>query len=631
MPELRPLKVAWILAVASVVLPGGFLYRDLSPVALFFLGGVLLWIFLRERQGDLRPLGVRDQILLLLPFLFWTILTLRLETLVVRFADLLLILAGVKFLGTRTPRDILQIYLLGLLLLVAAAVWRFDLLYGALFALETALLISGLLFLFAAQEGEKIPLALARRLAFLGVLTTLGVFVLTAFYFLFLPRPQYTLFSGPFGSTVRTGLSDRVAPGEIAALQEDPSVAFRVRWLSGPRPARPYFRVYVYGNYHRGVWTALRKGRGGGPRSLPGPRARVEILPQVETRALPVPGYPLEVETVRGPVAEPGPEGTVVLKREVLEPSLWRLTVVLTPFFPAESPPEDFLRVPRRIRLSLKRLAEGLRRSDPLETARAVEAFLRRNYTYTLSPGPPSGDPLLWFLFSSHRGHCEYFATAMVFLLRTLGIPARVVGGYAGGQWNPFGGYYLLREKDAHTWVEVWIQGKGWMPFDPTPASGFSPRPSPFRRWRLLWDYLQFRWYYWVVEYDFLKQMRLLRHLAGGLGHRPRLRLNPPRLRLPALVILLGPGLVAGVFLLRRRRFTPVERLLREFSRYGWPRRASETLGEYLERVSRERPDLSSELRTFCELYYQEVFGGQDTRAAQKELLSRILRRLRSR
>ncbi|WP_297055145.1 DUF3488 domain-containing protein, partial [Thermosulfurimonas sp.] len=243
MPELRPLKVAWILAVASVVLPGGFLYRDLSPVALFFLGGVLLWIFLRERQGDLRPLGVRDQILLLLPFLFWTILTLRLETLVVRFADLLLILAGVKFLGTRTPRDILQIYLLGLLLLVAAAVWRFDLLYGALFALETALLISGLLFLFAAQEGEKIPLALARRLAFLGVLTTLGVFVLTAFYFLFLPRPQCTLFSGPFGSTVRTGLSDRVAPGEIAALQEDPSVAFRVRWLSGLRPARPYFRV----------------------------------------------------------------------------------------------------------------------------------------------------------------------------------------------------------------------------------------------------------------------------------------------------------------------------------------------------------------------------------------------------
>ncbi len=621
MRELESLTPAWFLSLLALIPPVLFLLKEFPREALIFWTAGLLYLLFSLRKKTFRPLSLRAQLALILPYLTWVLLRLRLENLIRESLGLILVLSLVKILGPRTRRDLLQILLLALLLLVGAAVIRIDLLYAGVFLLETLILVTALIFLYAASEVPSLSPPFILRLSGLGVLLSAGILLLTVLYFLFLPRPRFTLFSAPFGAA-RTGLSEEVAPGRISALKEDPSVAFRVRWLSGPRPERPYFRVYVY-RYRRGIWRAIS-----GPRlsvkRIFGKAAEIEVLPQVETRGLPVPGYALSVKTLKGPRARPGPEGTVVLQSEVFEPALWRIRVLLGPEIPKERPPSDFLFLPEELSPELEALARKLRKKTALETARAVAAYLRRNYAYTLTPGKPRGDPIRWFLFVSRKGHCEYFATAMVFLLRAAGIPARVVGGYAGGEWNPLGGYFLLRERDAHTWVEVFVSGRGWLPFDPTPEAGGGVRTPSFSRLRLLWDYLQFKWYYWVVEYDFLKQRRIFRGLGNRARALSRSSLPRPDLRnLPGiLALLLGLFLFRGLIVrLRKGPERPVERLLILLERAGYPRLPAETLREYFERVAGGCPELSSPLKEFLELYYREAFGCEDTREKQELVL----------
>src|SRR5205814_543603 len=105
------------------------------------------------------------------------------------------------------------------------------------------------------------------------------------------------------------------------------------------------------------------------------------------------------------------------------------------------------------------------------ERARAIESHLQRDYGYTLElPKQTVPDPLAYFLFSRKKGHCEYFASAMAVMLRTVGIPSRLATGFQSGMYNPLSDLWVVRASDAHSWVEAWIPGYGWATFDPTPA-----------------------------------------------------------------------------------------------------------------------------------------------------------------
>jgi transglutaminase-like putative cysteine protease len=117
--------------------------------------------------------------------------------------------------------------------------------------------------------------------------------------------------------------------------------------------------------------------------------------------------------------------------------------------------------------------------TNPYDKAAAIESYLRTNYTYTLTPNdPPTGsDPMDYFLFKTKQGYCEYFASAMGDLLRSLGIPTRLVNGYGPGTWDEHGGKYVVKESDAHTWVEVYFPAYGWIPFEPTADGSYFPIP----------------------------------------------------------------------------------------------------------------------------------------------------------
>jgi hypothetical protein len=155
-----------------------------------------------------------------------------------------------------------------------------------------------------------------------------------------------------------------------------------------------------------------------------------------------------------------------------------------------------------------------------LERARAVESRLRANYIYTLEmPSRKSADPLADFLFTRRRGFCEYFASAMAVMLRSVGVPARIATGFQSGLYNPITGLWVIRASDAHAWVEAWIPGNGWTTFDPTPPDPNGHSAGLLAEMNLYLDAAGTFWQEWVVAYDPRRQGSLADRLEQGAGH----------------------------------------------------------------------------------------------------------------
>jgi transglutaminase-like putative cysteine protease len=183
---------------------------------------------------------------------------------------------------------------------------------------------------------------------------------------------------------------------------------------------------------------------------------------------------------------------------------------------PAEYPSEIrlvYLRLPHQLDPQVSDLARRITASasNNYERAAALQSYLRNNFRYTLDPPAiEPDDPVGSFLFRSKSGYCEYFAAAMAVMLRTLGVPSRLVNGFQTGAYNRIGKDFVVRARDAHSWVEVYFTGYGWVPFDPTPSD---PHPVLPGEWDDYVDAAGLFWSEWVVNYDFSHQVRLAREV----------------------------------------------------------------------------------------------------------------------
>ena len=166
---------------------------------------------------------------------------------------------------------------------------------------------------------------------------------------------------------------------------------------------------------------------------------------------------------------------------------------------------ETYLRLPEHgIDRRIPQLASQVTRSAKTDYDRAtvIENYLRTRFGYTLQlPQREVKDPIANFLFERKQGHCEYFASSMAVMLRTLGIPSRVVNGFRSDEFNDITGSYVVRAKDAHSWVEAYFPGYGWQTFDPTPASS-GGTPHGWGRFALYMDAAASFWRDWVIAYD---------------------------------------------------------------------------------------------------------------------------------
>ena len=277
----------------------------------------------------------------------------------------------------------------------------------------------------------------------------------------------------------------------------------------------------------------------------------------------------------------------------------------------------------------------------PFGKARAIEQRLRLDYRYSLNLRP-RGNFIESFLFDVPEGHCEYFATSMVMLLRSIGIPARIVNGFYSAEWNNIALAFTVRQRDAHSWVEVYFDNYGWMTFEPTPAEGIA-RPSnvPYLQQSLgrLADALKVRWYRYMIDYSFTDQMGIIRSVLTA-AHRVRSFMDDIRVRdadspwrlrgegidagLMTRVVVIIAITTAGVGLVallrgyrrpaRRRRAKFVigfyADVIRQLGRMGYELSPGETPREFACRVTGEHPELD-EFRAVTEIYYNLRFRGR--------------------
>ena len=278
--------------------------------------------------------------------------------------------------------------------------------------------------------------------------------------------------------------------------------------------------------------------------------------------------------------------------------------------------------------------------ATPQAKIAAAVNWLRATHEYTLRlPRPAEGvDPVESFLFTQPAGHCEYFATSAALLLRAAGVPARYVNGYLGGEWNDIGHYVAVRDNRAHSWVEAFVPGAGWVRVDATPPL---PVVAHVGELRQLLDALDFRWSRWVVGYDLGRQLDLARRLARHLGlHAP----EAPGRHVPGWLMVVLAVVVVAVAATRvssaraparifarpsPSRGAPVQRLydraLARLASAGLPRARAETPREYAARVAATGRDAGATLAELTELYAGARFGGRDV---DHEALRRLARRV---
>jgi transglutaminase-like putative cysteine protease len=296
--------------------------------------------------------------------------------------------------------------------------------------------------------------------------------------------------------------------------------------------------------------------------------------------------------------------------------------------------------------------------------ARAIEDHLRRDYGYDLkSPSQGTPQPVDHFLFESRRGHCEFFSTAMAMMLRAVGIPSRNVTGFVGGTWNRWGHYYAVREGDAHSWVEAYIDHPtrpGWQTFDPTPPSGaqpLEPRDGAYYLMRDFVEALSQRWNTYVVGYDLRKQVRLFDELSRryeklrsktGVDKGPLARLTRGPVVACALLALVAVGYVVWK---RRKRKTEAReetsskreqdvRVENAAALYraletalhgqGVTRALSTPPLRHAEELCSRRHPLADEVLTLTNVYLQARFGGATLNEPARRDFERRVRDIRS-
>jgi transglutaminase-like putative cysteine protease len=387
--------------------------------------------------------------------------------------------------------------------------------------------------------------------AYLAFVVSLSapMFVFTGLLFATFPRVGLSLLLlQPPRKTRMVGFSDHIDLGVVGRLQTDPSIALRLTYSDMPAVPPERLAVYLRGatldHYDGQAWTkdqavlhAAEHERSVYPvRRWPNRMTDRSVVIELSPIDPPIVFLPADATALQIlPQMHGEGEDTVTLFRSTeddfhyaAEPSAGlRYRVFFAPQEPACSPAlqpgerAKYLNVPPSISSRVARLARDWVGSEitPARQAQTIERVLRTKYRYDLdSPSGAAPNPIEDFLFSSKRGHCEYYATAMAVMLRTLGIPSRDVTGFAAATYNRFGHFYVVRQSDAHSWVEAWIDGVGWQRFDPTPAQANVSRSEYSGTIRVIRDLIEaaaHRWSRHVEAYDVQQQMQLVNSLRA--------------------------------------------------------------------------------------------------------------------
>ncbi|MGI9325151.1 MAG: transglutaminaseTgpA domain-containing protein [Pseudomonadales bacterium] len=593
--------------------------------------------------------------------------------------SLLLLAFALKLLEMKTRRDAYLVIFLCYFVIATEFLFNQSLLL-AIYEVAATVLVT------AALIGLNQVHAEVRPLASLKIASTLiaQALPLTVVLFLFFPRIA-PLWSMPLPNSAKTGISDRMKPGDVATLTRSDELAFRAVFEDDlPRFADLYWRGLVYTDFTEGTWSvpvrdhrrrvqARRTAQADAKLRAIRAEAVVAKAPELSYLVFLEPTasdwlFALDVAVPRQSNIRPTQRYTLEARNPVMSVFRYRVdsypdaemdvaevgaavqaAALTLPAASDESP---------RIRQWAEQRYKAVNK-DPLRFIDAIQSFIRQQpFHYTLNP-PQLSDrhSVDEFWFETRRGFCTHYAGATVFALRAVNIPARMVGGYQGGTVNPITNHVEVRQYDAHAWVEAWVEGQGWVRVDPTAAvapqrieQGLSAALSLEDRGALSlfasarlgqggllasaleWmDSLEHRWNLWVVGYDEGQQRGILQQLLGDL--------SPTKIGLAMLAGgTLSLGLVSALLFWRQR---PRHRhpLLRAFSRLcdagaaaGIARTPNESPAAYVPRLAHslglEAESLSPLVASLTDRLYNPNSGYGGRSDSQ---LVRQLRRLRLR
>ncbi len=444
------------------------------------------------------------------------------EEIVEPLANTLLLLIGIKLLEEKRVRDLYQILLLSLIAIAAATTFKISLAFLAFFLLELFLGTLSLMFINLYQElgdvrvGRDILINYVKA----GGLFLVSVATMSVLFFVILPRVQVPVFE-VFSKrpALKSGIADKVEIGKVGEIQEDNTVVFRVYGLKDVGDDT-YWRVSVFDRMEGTKWITSRKNPSRGEEETPSGKLKryTVILEPSLGKYIPLMDYPVSILNVKG------------LKRESIykmKGNVWRskkvpvkpvkYSALSSDVSPADPPSTEYLEIPEGVPDSIRKLAKKLSKNkDPLQRIESVERFFKEGgFKYTTKLDNYVGHPLEYFLFTSKRGNCEFYASSTALLLRLMGIPSRVIGGFRGALKNEYGDYFIVTNSMAHVWVEAFVGGK-WLRIDTTP-SYTAPALSRISKIDLIRDYIVSFWYANVIGFSTEKQVSIVRSLRRGL------------------------------------------------------------------------------------------------------------------
>jgi|SRR5579875_300032 len=668
-------------------------------LAYFLIFPVDLWIFSRDlAAGSPNPMLYAGLLAAVHVLLFATI---------------------VRLYSARTVRDSIFLALLAFAAMLASAILTVDTSFLVGLALFLLLAVSSFVALEirrssggavspAVNPGSALAHKLNRALGITSAIVAAGSLVIGALIFFLIPRFTAGYLSAfNLRPTLMTGFNDSVTLGQIGRLKQSNAVVMRIRVEGNPALAQEmHWRGVVLTNFDGRRWFTPHPRPeivSGGPdgdfqiyRAPLPPDSyyllRYSVLMQpIATDAIFLAAHPVNIfgrfgyndssrlgrgagnyliRDVTGTIVNPMHNGAAAHYEAVSEiPAVPAGKLRKTS---ANYPPailDTYLQLPK-LDPRIKPLAEKITARDrtPYDKAADLERYFHANFRYTLDlRDMDKPDPLAYFLFVKRAGHCEYFASAMVVMLRTLGIPARYVTGFLPGEFNPLAQDYIIRARDAHSWVEVYFPKYGWITFDPTPPGAGEPG-GMFARLGMYWDWFQYTWNEWIINYDFAHQLSLARTVrrssrswSQSVSHFYRdkrrravdaiklwqARFSSSPYALPgALVFLLllliyFRGRAMGGFLAIRWKLRahregklPPElatfeyhQMLRLLARRGWRKSPAQTPREFA--ASIRVPEFAGPVAELTELYQSARFGRAPADARRVSSLLSSLKSLR--
>jgi transglutaminase-like putative cysteine protease len=507
------------------------------PSIVIFTAGVL-WSLYRTVRNQSELLGVQATVYLSFAYIGFLVLDILVvsRSFIPATVHMVLFLELAKLHQKKSDKDYFYLIVLAFLMVLAAASLTIDISFVLTLFLFLISLVATLMSFEIVRSRKSNAIkddTPSVSLTGVSVWATVWIVIIGAAIFILIPRVGTGYFSrASVPPVLQSGFSDNVHLGDIGKIKLSSAVVMRAKRVSGKPSSGLKWRGIALDRFDGRSWHKTDLTREDvqssdtglfpiQPLEHPSDAVRYDILLEPMATATLFGPYRIRAVTTRR-------EGIVVDRDESVftrTQQQRRVQYQVLSEIPNRSrsnsiilPPENmerYLQLPENLDRRVIALAQEITRpaTAPMEKATLIEAYLRRNYKYTLDlTWPPGQQPLNTFLFDAKTGHCEYFASAMAILARSAGIPTRLVNGFQMGEFNPVGADYIVRESDAHSWVEAYSPERGWMEFDPTPPDMRPTDNGMTAQVEHYVDAMELIWSTYILVYDTDSQSQLFQN-----------------------------------------------------------------------------------------------------------------------